>query len=437
MKIEKIKPIPKHIIELIKKRDKHDYPAQNGATRYYDYLTKNDGELCKITVAVRNHYKKWYCKQVIVHGIDSKDCYLKDIVCYMIAGYKTGWYEQGLAKVKNWWEHHVWDLQDDKYFNIYCPIVNENYIDKFPEFKYSAYRLYRTYDLFKYLKIYKQFPEAEYMLKMGLNSFCRSKTILRKVRKDKSFRKWLAQHRNEIRGHYYYASTLLKAYKTNRPLQEVQSLEIQLKYFNVDKDNKPLKELFKGEIDKFLLYINKQSTNCRNYLDYLRACQFLNIDMSLDKNRYPHDFKRWHDIRINEYTSEKAKFDEIERKKQYKIFKKIAQKYMPLQEYKKGNYIIVIAQSPAELAREGKKLHHCVGRMGYDQKFIKEQSLIFFVREKSKPKTPYITIEYSPEKKKILQSHGEHNSAPNDNVKRFLEKQWLPFANKQLKQIAA
>ena len=74
MKIEKIKPIPKYIIELIKKRDKHDYPAQNGATRYYDYLTKNDGELCKITVAVRNHYKKWYCKQVIVHGIDSKDC---------------------------------------------------------------------------------------------------------------------------------------------------------------------------------------------------------------------------------------------------------------------------------------------------------------------------------------------------------------------------
>ena len=393
MRIDKIKPIPKYIVELIRKRDKQEYPAQNGVTRYYDYLTKNDGELCKVTVAVRNYYKKWYCKQVIVHGIDSKDCYLKDIVCYMIAGYKTGWYEQGLARVKNWWEGKDWDLQDDKYFNIYCPIVNKDYIDKFPEFKYSAYHLYRTYDLFKYLKIYKQFPEAEYMLKMGLNSFCRSKTILRNVRKDKKFRKWLAQHRNEIREHYYYASTLL--------------------------------------------YINKQSTNCRNYLDYLRACQFLNIDMSLEKNRYPKDFHRWHDIRINEYNSEKAKQDEKERKALYKKFEKIAKKYMPLQDYKKGNYIIVIAKSPAELTREGEKLHHCVGRMGYDQKFVKEQSLIFFVREKSKPRTPYITIEYSPEKRKILQSHGEHNSSPNDSVKRFLEKQWLPFANKQLKQIAA
>ena len=64
MKIEKIKPIPKYIIELIKKRDKQEYPAQNGVTRYYDYLTKNDGELVKITVAVRNHYKKWYLSYI-------------------------------------------------------------------------------------------------------------------------------------------------------------------------------------------------------------------------------------------------------------------------------------------------------------------------------------------------------------------------------------
>lgn len=437
MKIEKIKPIPIYIIELIKKRDKIEYPSQNGITRYYDYLTKNDGELVKVTVAVKNYYKKWYCKQVIVHGIDSEDCFVKDIVCYIIAGYVTGWHEQGIAKTKNWWETNKWGANEDKYFNIYCPIVNENYIDKFPEFKYSAYHLYKTYDLFKYLKIYKQFPEAEYMLKLGLNSFCRSKTILRKVRKDKSFRKWLAQHRNEISGHYYYVSTLLKAYKTNRPLRETQTLETQLKYFNVDKDNQPLKEMFKGEIDKFLLYVQNQKTTCRNYLDYLRACQFLNIDMTLNKNRYPHDFKRWHDIRIDEYNSEKAKQDAKERKELYKKFEKVAKKYMPLQDFQKGNYIMFIAKSPAELAHEGEKLHHCVGRMGYDQKFIKEQSLIFFVRDKSKPDTPFITVEYSLLTNKILQSHGLYNASPDEKVQRFIQKQWLPFANKQLKQIAA
>lgn len=36
--------------------------------------------------------------------------------------------------------------------------------------------------------------------------------------------------------------------------------------------------------------------------------------MSADKNRYPHDFKRWHDIRIDEYHTAKALKDEEERK---------------------------------------------------------------------------------------------------------------------------
>ena len=45
MKPEKIKPIPKYMIELIKKTDSERYPTQDGKARYYAYLTKNDGEL--------------------------------------------------------------------------------------------------------------------------------------------------------------------------------------------------------------------------------------------------------------------------------------------------------------------------------------------------------------------------------------------------------
>ena len=59
MKIEKIKPIPKYIEKKIKRLDLRKYPEQNGFTRYYAYFTKNDGELVKVTVAVKNKYKKW------------------------------------------------------------------------------------------------------------------------------------------------------------------------------------------------------------------------------------------------------------------------------------------------------------------------------------------------------------------------------------------
>ena len=116
MKIEKIKPIPKYMIKLIKKKDLKSCPAQNAVTRYYNYFTKNDGELVQVTVAVRNHKGKWFCKQVLVHGINSKTCFIKDMVCYIIAGYVTGWYDEGISKTRAYYNDGIWGWNDDKYF---------------------------------------------------------------------------------------------------------------------------------------------------------------------------------------------------------------------------------------------------------------------------------------------------------------------------------
>ena len=53
MKIEKIKPIPKYIIEKIHQYDKKFYNGTYARNHFYSYLTKNDGELVKVTVAVK------------------------------------------------------------------------------------------------------------------------------------------------------------------------------------------------------------------------------------------------------------------------------------------------------------------------------------------------------------------------------------------------
>ncbi len=159
--------------------------------------------------------------------------------------------------------------------------------------------------------------------------------------------------------------------------------------------------------------------------------------MTIEKNRFPHDFKRWHDIRIDEYATEKALKDAEERKELYKKFAAIAEKYLPLQYNRKSAFIVIIAQSPADLIREGEVLHHCVGRMNYDQKFIREESLIFFIRSVDEPDIPFITVEYSPSKNIILQCYGASDSRPNQKVLDFVNNQWLPYANKQMKQLAA
>ena len=173
------------------------------------------------------------------------------------------------------------------------------------------------------------------------------------------------------------------------------------------------------------------------YLDYWNACNYLGLNMTDEKNRYPHDFKRWHDIRIDEYHTMLARDDEQKRKDFYEKFAAVAEKYLGLQYNSKADYVAIIALSPSDLVREGQILEHCVGRMNYDQKFVREESLIFFIRTKDAPNTPLVTVEYSPSRKKILQCYGKNDSAPNDNILEFVNKKWLPFANRQLKKLAA
>mgnify|MGYP002513978183 CR=1 FL=1 len=85
----------------------------------------------------------------------------------------------------------------------------------------------------------------------------------------------------------------------------------------------------------------------------------------------------------------------------------------------------------------GDVLKHCVGHMGYDQKFIREESLIFFVRAKENPTEPFVTVEYSLKSKKILQCYAKGNSKPDAEVTTYIDSKWLPYANRMLKQKVA
>ena len=127
MLIEKIKPIPKYIVEKIRKRDAIRYPEPHGNTRFYSYLTKNDGELVKVTVAVRHRYKNWHYKQVAVHGVHSDRCYVKDMCFTYIGGYSVGWYAEGLNKTQKWYEDDEWGWYYDSGFDPYAPVVNKEY----------------------------------------------------------------------------------------------------------------------------------------------------------------------------------------------------------------------------------------------------------------------------------------------------------------------
>ena len=435
MKIEKIKPIPKYIEKKIKAIDR-TYPVR-GRTRFYAYLTKNDGELVKITVAVKEKKNKWCCKQVAVHGVHSDKCFVKDMEFTYVGGYIVGWYAEGFGKHKPWYEDGYWGWTDDKLFDPYAPIVNSEYIlEKFPEYKYSAIDRYMGIQLFKYLRLYEKYPQIEYLTKLGLQRLAFSTQILRLCGKDKKFRKWIANNRQDIIRSSYYISSIIKAYKTSGSIKEIDEFERKKKYFDSTQQIGSVKALVKDELEKFFDYVETQEISFYSYRDYLDACLYLGLDMSEEKNRYPHDFRRWHNIRIDEYHTAKALNDERERKELFNKFATVAEKYFVLQYDKKSNFISIIAHSPNDLINEGQALGHCVGRMNYDQKFAREESLIFFIRTKEHPDVPLVTVEYSPSQKCVLQCYGKGNKTPDGNVLEFVNKKWLPFANRQIKKLA-
>ena len=436
MNIDKIKPIPKYIEKLIKKEDTH--AIQNAQVRFYSYLTKMDKQLAKVTVAVKIYKNNWYCKQVSIHFIHNKKCLTKDTIYHYIAGYKVGWHDQGHYRTRKWYEDNIWYWAEDKYYDMFAPIVNLDYLQKFPEYKYCG--ITSKYDCYvlQYLRLYEKYPQMEYLTKLGLRDLATKKQILELINKSKEFMKWIIRNREKLQKGRYHVDVIIKAFKQNESLDKLQNKKkIILEYSRYDSYKKLKEKLSKKDMEKLLNYIQQKNTNLSSYNDYYTACEKLNVDLTQDKNLFPHDFKRWHDIRTDEYETLKAEEDKKRRKELYEKFNSIALKYSTLQHNKKQAYITVIAQSPADLKREGKLLNHCVGSMGYDQKFIREESLIFFVRNKDNPDMPFVTLEYSLKNKRVLQCYGDHDSKPNENVLSYVNNVWLPYTKRQLKRIGA
>lgn len=436
MKMNKIKPIPKPLLKKIQKIDKSRYPIQDGHTRFYAYLTRNDGELCKVTVAVRNKREKWYCKQCAVHGIHSEMCFVKDMAFTYIAGYSVGWYDVGLTSYQKWYETDYWGHHEDKFFDMYAPVVNMEYLAKQKEYKYSAWELYKGERIIQYLRLYEKYPQLEYVMKAGLFSVYNSKQILARIGKDRKFAKWLIANKQKLESRYYYKDVILKAYSSGKDIDVLQeNKELLLRYAHEQGYQKSKEKLPQDKQAKLMHYLFNKKVHPSSYYDYIKACEYLKLDLTEDKNAFPHDFTYWHDTRIDEYRTAKALAEEKAKKELLAKFKAVAEKYISLQ-HSKADYVVVIAMSPNELVNEGQVLHHCVGSMGYDQKFMREESLIFFVRHKEEPDTPFVTVEYSPSKHKILQTHGMHNSTPDEETMKYIQKTWLPFANKAVRQMA-
>ena len=258
-----------------------------------------------------------------------------------------------------------------------------------------------------------------------------------KVEKDKRFRQWLIANKEKITDARFSFRTLFAAYKNDITIERerrYEQLEAQLKQFY---GRNTIYDTIGDDLHKFFDYIEKNDLTFSLYYDYARACMDLQIDTSLDKHKYPKNFMVAHDLRIAQKKAKQEALDAKQKEERRRSFIAVANKYLDLEKAEKSGYMAIIAKTPDDLVAEGQALSHCVGRIDYDKKFAEEKTLIFFIRSTLSPATPLVTVEYSLKSHKVLQCYAYKDTKPSQDILTFVNKKWLPHANRQIKKMAA
>lgn len=322
-------------------------------------------------------------------------------------------------------------LYDDKEIGIWSKIINLDRLFEFPKYKYCACNEVDCKSVLKYVRAFCEHPEVEYFGKMGATY---SASVLKKIEKDKGFAKYLREH---VASYNECGPTaLIYAYENKMPVYEAADI-LSEKRRTIRDVNYWCPEVKKYKLNplKVSEYVREQGEKLVLYGDYLRAAEYLGLDMTDTKNAFPKELKRMHDLRIDEVASLKAEKD---REKKKKLIEDFARKCLENvgYEWEDGDYIMILPRERKELDVEGNTLHHCVGKMGYDQKVIRGESIIGFIRKKEAPLVPYVTCEYRTLEKRISQCYGDHDSRPPQEVEEFA-KRWAEWVKKGAKRETA
>lgn len=400
LKLQKLKlPLKKSTEQYILEH------APEKGTECYSIIQNYKGKILERVFAVRIFRKKPQYQEVIrrIEGnglVLSRNMYFTNCSGYVI----------------------VWSNSKPSgyYFNMEC--FNEWYAyDQCYFHKYSV-NLYTLKDLIDYVTIYRKYPGIEMLSKLGLDRLIYNQNVLNKL-KDKRFQKYLCKcgGNNNTTGkdvlygfnHNLTLEQALKHQAENIMKKRIdkQAAEILEKYPQLDKE-RLIKYLSK--------YLEQKGyfISIRSYLDMLEAEMYLHLDITEEKNAFPHDFEYWHNHYTNQIKLSKSKLIDEGIAAQAVKYQKLEKEVEDLK--------LILATSTEDLINEGEALHHCVGRMSYNEKMAKGESLILFVRKKEDKETPFVTMEYNPNEKKILQLYGFKDSDPEESIKNIIYDKWLP-----------
>lgn len=302
-----------------------------------------------------------------------------------------------------------------------------------PSLKWCAWNANQPIKFMNYIRLYRKHPQTvEFISKLGLWRLLKEKALA-EISKDVQLAKWISRHAQQIKGMAF--QTVRNAYHKN-PNADPRDYETSLLY-RIESGkacalrNKVLyaKVLEHTTQERIAEYIKGNNLDKSTYEDYLEACNWMKLDLSDTKVLFPHDFQTLH----FEYTTRYARAKEENVSKQNasidERMRSTADKFDFVGQFGMDGFIVRIAHCRMDLIDEGAYLHHCVGKMRYDERQAKGESLICFIRKESEPAIPFVTAEVkiADSSLRVVQCYGFHNRIESE-VEPFV-KAWMRRSN--------
>ena len=173
-------------------------------------------------------------------------------------------------------------------------------------------------------------------------------------------------------------------------------------------------------LQRMINYLRKQSTREKRsfagtnnlYKDYLKMAADRGMDLTDEIICHTPRLREMHDRYLEEKN---AREDAAERLRVNKKFTEIRKSFEENREhfgYQKAGLKIFVPRDAADIKREGKMQHHCVGASDrYMERMDKRETFILFLRRADAPETPYYTLEVEYDGK-IRQSYGAYDRKP-------------------------
>ena len=389
---------------------------------------------------------------------------LMENACEELSGTEIArvYFEEGRKPQKDYHKQSTWDGKDfwDD-CNLYGkeninisegPILPETWeAMKGTIFQYSAMQEYEAaegsyIDPVDYLERYMHTPQIEMLTKLGLIKVvenlvkCRYGIVANEhadrvdtflgIRKEHV--RLLIRHQGE--------ENILKILKDEKRLEQQWTDEQieNLVELSLESRNGWMVVLEHMGVQKMLNLIGKYAgaeygTGCsratsrlravaQTYFDYINMRQALGYDMSNSVYLAPKDLDVAHQVMVTEHNKKEADARIREAEQKFPMIRKHYRRLRKKFFYEDEDFCIRPARSAGEIVTEGRVLHHCVGGDNYLGKHNDDISTILFLRSKTEPDVPYITVEIGTNDLKLMQWYGAHDKKPDeDNMRRWLD----------------